>query len=173
MPIPNTPTDSASTARHPARTRPKPAAAVIALGTVIWFFAWQHGNNVMIGDAQKGLAELRPDARYNQDAVLISEKFALGVDILNVIAEAGQHKVRSATSIDAVIAIACIDFVGPIVADQDIGAGRAFDGKVLVDAQDCGLGSRQRAVRDLIVKCHLARRGRRIHPAVADLGQRS
>lgn len=41
----------------------------------------------MIGDAQKGVAELRPEARYNQDAVLISDKFALGVDILNVIAE--------------------------------------------------------------------------------------
>ena len=32
---------------------------------------------------------LHPDARYNRDAVLISEKFALGVDILNVIAESG------------------------------------------------------------------------------------
>jgi predicted RND superfamily exporter protein len=42
----------------------------------------------MVGDAQKGVAELRPDARYNRDAELISDKFALGVDILNVIAEA-------------------------------------------------------------------------------------
>ncbi len=56
---------------------------------MIWFFAWQQGNKVMIGDAQDGVAELRADARYNQDAVLISQKFALGVDILNVIAEAG------------------------------------------------------------------------------------
>jgi len=56
---------------------------------VIWFFAWQEGNKVMIGDAQAGVAELRPEARYNQDAVLISSKFKLGVDILNVIAEAG------------------------------------------------------------------------------------
>ena len=43
----------------------------------------------MIGDAQAGVAELRPDSRYNQDAVDISKKFALGVDILNVIVEAG------------------------------------------------------------------------------------
>ncbi len=69
----------------------KPAAAgiVLAVGLAVWFFAWQHGNQVMIGDAQKGVAELHPDARYNRDAVLISEKFSLGVDILNVIAEAG------------------------------------------------------------------------------------
>ena len=70
-------------------SKPRAAAVVIAIGAVGWFLAWQHGNKVMIGDAQKGVAELRPEARYNQDAVLISSKFALGVDILNVIAEAG------------------------------------------------------------------------------------
>ncbi len=70
-------------------SKPKPAAIVLALGVIIWFFAWQEGNKVMIGDAQAGVAELRPEARYNQDAVLISKKFALGVDILNVIVEAG------------------------------------------------------------------------------------
>ena len=70
-------------------SKPRPAAIVIALGLVVWFFAWQQGNKVMIGDAQAGVAELRPEARYNLDAVLISEKFALGVDILNVIVEAG------------------------------------------------------------------------------------
>jgi predicted RND superfamily exporter protein len=69
-------------------SKPAPAAVVILVGVVIWFFAWQHGNKVMIGDAQQGVAELRPDARYNQDAVLIADKFALGVDIINVIAEA-------------------------------------------------------------------------------------
>jgi predicted RND superfamily exporter protein len=70
-------------------SKPMPAAIVIALGVVIWFFAWLEGNKVMIGDAQAGVAELRPQARYNQDAVLITKKFALGVDILNVIVEAG------------------------------------------------------------------------------------
>ena len=70
-------------------SKPGPAAVVIVIGVVVWFFAWQEGNKVMIGDAQAGVAELRPEARYNQDAVLISKKFALGVDILNVIVEAG------------------------------------------------------------------------------------
>ena len=70
-------------------SKPMPAAIVILIGAVVWFFAWQHGNKVMIGDAQKGVAELRPEARYNQDAVLIASKFSLGVDILTVIAESG------------------------------------------------------------------------------------
>ena len=72
-------------------SRPVPAAIVIILGIAIWAVAAQYGKHVMIGDAQKGVAELRPDARYNRDAELISDKFALGVDILNVIAEAAPN----------------------------------------------------------------------------------
>ena len=68
-------------------SKPVPAAIILLAGVVIWFAAERYGEKVMIGDAQKGVAELRPDARYNQDAVLISDKFALGVDIINVIAE--------------------------------------------------------------------------------------
>jgi predicted RND superfamily exporter protein len=64
-----------------------PAAIVIILGLAAWAAAAQYGSRVLVGDAQKGVAELRPDARYNRDAELISDKFALGVDILNVIAE--------------------------------------------------------------------------------------
>jgi len=68
-------------------SRPLPAAIVILLGVAIWAVAAHYGKQVLIGDAQKGVAELRPDARYNRDAELISDKFALGVDMLNVIAE--------------------------------------------------------------------------------------
>ena len=68
-------------------SKPMPAIVIIALGAVAWWFAESYGDKVMIGDAQEGVAELRPDARYNQDARAITEKFALGVDILNVIAE--------------------------------------------------------------------------------------
>jgi predicted RND superfamily exporter protein len=70
-------------------SRPKAAATVLTLGAVVWAAAWWHGNKVMIGDAQQGVAELRPEARYNQDARLISSRFALGVDTMNIIVEAG------------------------------------------------------------------------------------
>ncbi len=69
-------------------SRPKPAAIILVSGAILFVVAAIYGNRVMIGDAQEGVAELRPDARYNQDAVLISDKFALGVDMINVIAEA-------------------------------------------------------------------------------------
>ena len=57
----------------------------------MWAVAAHFGKNVMIGDAQKGVAELRPEARYNRDAELISDKFSLGVDLLDVIAEAAPN----------------------------------------------------------------------------------
>ncbi len=69
-------------------SHPLPAAIILVIGAAGWYAAERYGERVMIGDAQMGVAELRPDARYNRDAVLISDKFALGVDILNVIAEA-------------------------------------------------------------------------------------
>ena len=72
-------------------SRPGLAAVVILLGLAMWAVAAHYGAGVMIGDAQKGVAELRPDARYNRDAELISDKFALGVDMLNVIAEAAPN----------------------------------------------------------------------------------
>ncbi len=68
-------------------SKPVAAAVIILIGATAWWFAEQQGDKVMIGDAQEGVAELRPDARYNQDARAITQKFALGVDILNVIAE--------------------------------------------------------------------------------------
>ena len=72
-------------------SRPVPAAIVILIGLGMWAVAAHFGSRVMIGDAQKGVAELKQDARYNRDAELISDKFALGVDILNVIAEAAPN----------------------------------------------------------------------------------
>lgn len=70
-------------------SRPTAALVILVAGVAIWYFAKQEGDKVMIGDAQKGVAELRPDAKYNLDAEVITSKFALGVDILNVIAETG------------------------------------------------------------------------------------
>lgn len=43
--------------------------------------------NVKIGDLQQGVPELRADARYNRDSAVITEKFAIGVDVLSVIVE--------------------------------------------------------------------------------------
>ncbi len=43
--------------------------------------------SIKIGDLQQGVPELRADARYNRDSAVITEKFAIGVDVLSVIVE--------------------------------------------------------------------------------------
>lgn len=58
-------------------------AAVALTGVGIW----QVGD-LKIGDLGKGVPELRPDSRYNQDVETITSSFAIGVDLLQVIAEA-------------------------------------------------------------------------------------
>ena len=70
-------------------SRPGTAAVVIILGASTWFIAHKHADKMMVGDAGEGVAELRPEARYNQDARLITERFALSTDIINIIAEVG------------------------------------------------------------------------------------
>ena len=44
--------------------------------------------DLKIGDLGDGVPELRPDSRYNQDVRQITRDFAIGVDVLQVIAEA-------------------------------------------------------------------------------------
>jgi uncharacterized protein len=68
-------------------SKPVPAAIIIVIGAGMYLAAEHYGDRMMIGDAQKGVAELFPDARYNRDADVITNKFALGIDIINVIAE--------------------------------------------------------------------------------------
>ena len=43
--------------------------------------------HLLIGDASKGVPELRADSRYNRDVEMITSHFAIGVDLLQVIAE--------------------------------------------------------------------------------------
>ncbi len=70
-------------------SRPAVAAGIIVMGLVVWFFAHKHAEQMMVGDARDGVAELRDDARYNQDAREITQRFSLSTDIINIIAEVG------------------------------------------------------------------------------------
>ncbi len=68
-------------------TRRGPAVTVIAVCLCLLAWAiWMHPK-IMIGDAQVGVPELRPESRYNQDSQTIISNFAIGVDILKVIVQ--------------------------------------------------------------------------------------
>ncbi|GIK85512.1 MAG: RND transporter [Betaproteobacteria bacterium] len=63
-------------------------AALGTLGCVALFaLAWWQSQGRHIGHLQPGAAELRADARYNQDARRIVERFDLGLDVLSVVVE--------------------------------------------------------------------------------------
>ena len=68
-------------------TRPVPAAIVILLAASAFGWASWKGKDMIYGDAQAGVPELRPDSRYNQDTAAVVDNFAIGTDILKVIAE--------------------------------------------------------------------------------------
>ena len=57
------------------------AALLVAAGL------WQV-RTLKIGDMGRGVPELRADSRYNRDVDVVTGSFAIGVDLLQVIAEA-------------------------------------------------------------------------------------
>ncbi len=64
-----------------------PAAVIIAIAAVLGVLGAIKGLETPIGDTQAGVPELRADSRYNRDSNLISSRFSIGTDIINVIVE--------------------------------------------------------------------------------------
>ena len=58
---------------------------LIGLG-VFGISLWEQ-RKMTVGDTEAGVPELWPDSRYNQDAQLIVDRFAIGVDVIQVIVE--------------------------------------------------------------------------------------
>jgi hypothetical protein len=70
-----------------AATERRPASAILAIAALLAAFGWWKGQEVQVGDLHRGVPELRADSRYNSDTRVITSRFSIGVDILNVIAE--------------------------------------------------------------------------------------
>ncbi len=68
-------------------TERKRAAQAISVAILLLVLGFWLAQDMKIGDSEVGVPELRPEARYNLDALLISQRFSLGVDVLTVIAE--------------------------------------------------------------------------------------
>jgi len=63
------------------------AAAVLVAAVLVAVGAWLMGRHTPIGDTAAGVPELRRTSRYNHDTDVITAKFSIGTDILNVIVE--------------------------------------------------------------------------------------
>ncbi|WP_353095030.1 MMPL family transporter, partial [Methylibium sp.] len=72
-----------------ARVTDRPVAIALVLGAtaVLAGSGWLQGQRI-VGDAQAGVPELRPESRYNRDVAVITSKFTIGTDVLKVIGEA-------------------------------------------------------------------------------------
>jgi len=68
-------------------TNPKPAITALLVCAVLLGWGLWKGKDLQIGDSQKGVPELLPDSRYNNDNAAIVSNFALGTDLIKVIAE--------------------------------------------------------------------------------------
>jgi hypothetical protein len=60
----------------------------ILAGLGLLAFGLMQARHLHIGDLGKGVPELRPESRYNQDVGMVVSHFAIGVDLLQIIAEA-------------------------------------------------------------------------------------
>ncbi len=66
---------------------PKGAIPMVIAAVLLFGWAWQVQKDMTIGDTEAGVPELWPDSRYNQDAALIVDRFSIGTDVIQVIAE--------------------------------------------------------------------------------------
>lgn len=67
--------------------RPRFAAMVLLLSAVALAGGLWKARDLKTGDLGKGVPELRDDSRYNIDTAAIVDNFAIGVDVLSVIAQ--------------------------------------------------------------------------------------
>jgi len=67
--------------------RPTGATLSLLAGLLLLMGGLAETRHLRIGDLGPGLAELRPESRYNQDSAFIASHFAIGVDVLQVMVE--------------------------------------------------------------------------------------
>ncbi|MEQ9518271.1 MAG: efflux RND transporter permease subunit [Parvibaculum sp.] len=66
---------------------PKTAVVTLIVSTSLFGVAVYESQDRHVGALHPGSPELHPDARYNEDSRMIAEKFALGLNLLTVVAE--------------------------------------------------------------------------------------
>ena len=66
---------------------PRRSLAIVLVSTLLLGFGLWKSASLRIGDLESGAPELRADSRYNRDIEKITRKFAIGVDVLSIIAE--------------------------------------------------------------------------------------
>lgn len=71
-----------------AVANPKVAIIIVIMTLVGYIAAYQYSQQMKIGDLHAGAPSLHSYSRYNQDVALITDKYAITIDLLKVIVEA-------------------------------------------------------------------------------------
>ncbi|MFC4654529.1 MULTISPECIES: efflux RND transporter permease subunit [Rheinheimera] len=74
--------------RMSACATPKYAAVILAVTAALFAYGWQQSAQLKIGDLHAGAPALHEDSVYNQDTFLITDRYAISVDYINVMVEA-------------------------------------------------------------------------------------
>jgi predicted RND superfamily exporter protein len=90
-------------------TRKVAVVGIMAGLALLGFGIWK-AQGLHIGDLGKGVPELRADSRYNRDTDMITSHFAIGVDLLQVIAEAKADSDEDAPCVDRALMSRLEDF---------------------------------------------------------------
>jgi predicted RND superfamily exporter protein len=77
---------------------------IIAASLLLAGFGWWKARDLTVGDLGQGVPELRDDSRYNKDSATITRNFAIGVDVLAIVAQSQGTK-GACTEFDIVDAI--------------------------------------------------------------------
>lgn len=72
-------------------TRRGPAIVVMVIFVLLLAWGLYQRTNLVIGSAQPGVPELKPDSRFNQDARFISANYSIALDQFNIIAETPEN----------------------------------------------------------------------------------
>jgi predicted RND superfamily exporter protein len=72
-------------------TQKKYAALILVAGACVWGTAEYIAEDLKYGELHAGVPELKPDSRYNLDSQAIVDNFAIGVDVIKVVAESAAN----------------------------------------------------------------------------------
>jgi predicted RND superfamily exporter protein len=79
--------------------QPRKAAIVCAAAALLTLISLGVASRLVVGDLAAGVPELRPDSRYNHDAMFFAREFSVGVDQLQIIAAGQSNACVDPTSI--------------------------------------------------------------------------
>jgi len=70
-----------------ASAEPKVAAVILAVAATLFVAGYYQSKQLKIGDLHPGASSLHEHSRYNQDTFLITDRYAISVDYINVMVE--------------------------------------------------------------------------------------